>query len=114
MRQALAAHQAGGLAVDGPLGPNHVVKRGAIQLASELDFALLPVAVASRRHRVLWQRWDQMEIPRLLTRVYLIVGDVLNVPPGLTQDEVESWACRLHDALEAVEWRAQEKMKTVA
>lgn len=57
-----------------------------------------------------WQRWDHMEIPRLFTRVYLVVvvGDVLNVPPGLTKDEVAPWACRLHDALEAVERRYQE------
>jgi len=112
MRQALTVHRAGGIAVDGPLGPDHVVKRGAIQLASELDFALLPVAVASCRHRVLWQRWDQMEIPRLFTRVCLVVGEVLTVPPGLTRDEIAAWACRLHDALEAVERRAQEKMKS--
>ena len=91
-----------------------MVKRGAIQLASELNFALLPVAVASCRNRVLWQRWDQMEIPRLFTRVYLVLGDVLNIPPGLTKDKVGPWASRLHDALEAVERRAQEKMKTVA
>jgi lysophospholipid acyltransferase (LPLAT)-like uncharacterized protein len=112
MRQALSAHQAGGIAVDGPLGPDHVVKRGAIQLASELDFALLPVSVASSRHCVLWRRWDHMEIPRLFTRVCLVVGEVLTVPPGLTRDEVEPWAYRLHDALEAVERRAQEKLKT--
>ena len=112
MRQALTVHRAGGIAVDGPLGPDHVVKRGAIQLASELDFALLPVSVASCRHRVLWQRWDHMQIPRLFTRVCLVVGEVLTVPPGLTRDEVEPWACRLHDALEAVERRAQEKIKT--
>jgi hypothetical protein len=110
MRQALTAHQAGGMAVDGPRGPYHVVKRGAIQLASELGFALLPVSVASRRKRVLRHRWDRMEIPRPFTRVCLVIGEALTVPAGLTRDEVEPWARRLHDALEAGDRLAGEKV----
>ncbi len=110
MRQALDAYQAGGIAVDGPRGPYHVVKRGAIQLASELGFALLPVSVASRRKRVLRHRWDRMEIPRPFTRVCLVIGEALTVPAGLTQDEVEPWARRLHDALEAGDRLAGEKV----
>lgn len=109
MRQALTAHQAGGIAVDGPRGPYHVVKRGAIQLASELGFALLPVSMASRRKRLLRHRWDRMEIPCPFTRVSLVIGEAMTVPAGLTQDEVEPWTHRLHDALEAVDRLAEEK-----
>jgi lysophospholipid acyltransferase (LPLAT)-like uncharacterized protein len=109
MRQALITHHTGGIVVDGPRGPYHVVKRGTIQLASELGFALLPVAVASRRKCVLRHRWDLMEIPHPFTRVYLVIGEAMTVPAGLTQDEVESWTRRLHDALEAVDRLAEEK-----
>lgn len=109
MRQALTAHHTGGMVVDGPRGPYHVVKRGAIQLASELGFALLPVSVASRRKRVLRHRWDRMEIPHPFTRVSLVIGEAMTVPAGLTPDEIEPWARRLHDALEAVDRLAEVK-----
>jgi lysophospholipid acyltransferase (LPLAT)-like uncharacterized protein len=109
MRQALTAHHTGGIVVDGPRGPYHVVKRGAIQLASELGCALLPVSVASRRQRVLRHRWDRMEIPYPWTRVSLVIGEAMTVPAGLTPDELEPWTRRLHDALEAVDRLAEAK-----
>ncbi len=113
MRRALTSHRVGAVAVDGPLGPDHVVKRGAIQLASELGFALLPVSVDFSRKRVLKDRWDHMEIPRLWTRVSVVFGNVLEVPSRLTQSEVDLWASRLHDALDSVDRRAKEKVNTV-
>lgn len=112
MREALPDYLAGAIAVDGPFGPYHVVHRGAIQLASELGFVLLPASVASRRNRVRTRRWDRMEFPRVFTRVYLVIGKPIEVPPGLTPEEVASWASRLHDAIEAVDRRAEQKVSS--
>lgn len=111
MRKVLADYIAGAIAVDGPLGPYHVVHRGAIQLASELGFVLLPTSVVSRGKRVRADRWDRMELPRLFTRVYLVIGEPINVPVGLTPKEVADWVRRLHDAIEAVDRRAEEKAR---
>ncbi len=112
MRAALANYVAGAIAVDGPLGPYHVVHRGAIQLASELGFALLPASVAARRKRVLTRRWDRMEIPRLFTRVCLVIGTPMAVPASLPPEQIADWATRLHDALETLDRRAQERVST--
>ena len=109
MQDALAAFQAGAVAVDGPLGPYRVVKRGAIQLASTLEFTVVPISVASRRKRILTYRWDHMELPRLFTRVFLVVGDAIDVPAGLPKDEKGGWARRLRDALEDVDRHAESK-----
>ena len=114
LRQALVTHRMGGIAVDGPLGPYHVVKHMPIQLASELSFVLLPVSVASRRKWVLTRRWDRMEVPRPFTRVYLVIGEALEVPPSLTRGAVELWGRRLHDALEALDRQAEEKVRGTA
>lgn len=105
MREALAGAPAGAIAVDGPLGPYHAVKRGAIELASELGLALLPVAVAARRKRIATARWDRMEFPRLFSRVHLAAGEPIAVPPGLDEAGVERWSARVHDALEALDAR---------
>ena len=110
MRQALGDRQAAAIAVDGPLGPYHVVKRGAVQLASELGFALVPVSAAARAKRILADRWDRMEIPGLFSRVSVAIGDPIYVPSRLTAEEVQRFAQELHDALEDVDRRAEQSV----
>lgn len=105
MRAALADAPAGAIAVDGPLGPYHAVKRGAIELASGLGFALVPVSVASRRKRVAAGRWDRMEFPAPFTTVHLEVGEPIAVPPGLDEAGIEHWSRRVRDALDAIDAR---------
>lgn len=107
MQDTLAAFNAGAIAVDGPCGPYHIVKRGLIQLASALASTIVPIAVASRRKRILTRRWDRMELPHLFTRVCLVVGDPIDVPVGLPDEERESGARRLQDALESVHRHAE-------
>lgn len=65
MRRAFQSSVEVGIAVDGPLGPDHVVKRGVLRLAAEYQFEVVPISVASRRKRVLRHRWDHLEIPCL-------------------------------------------------
>lgn len=99
-----------GIAVDGPLGPYHVVKRGPVLLASELDFLILPVTFAARRSRVDEGRWDRFEVPSPGTRVVFLVGEAMAVPPGLAEAgpaEVERWTGRVRAALEALDREAE-------
>ncbi len=99
-----------GIAVDGPLGPYHVVKRGPVLLASELDFLILPVTFAALRSRVDAGRWDRFEVPSPGTRVVFLVGEAMEVPPGLAEagpGEVERWTGRVREALEALDREAE-------
>lgn len=106
-RRALEGCRLAALAVDGPLGPAHVVKPGAVRLASDLAFAVLPVAAAADRSRVLARRWDRMEIPRPFARLGLVCGEPVRIPAGLPEEEVAVWCGRLRESLEAVERRAR-------
>jgi hypothetical protein len=108
VRRALDGCQLAALAVDGPLGPAHVVKPGAVRLASELAFAVLPVAAAASRSKVLARRWDRMEIPLPFARLGLVCGEPFHIQAGLPEEEVASWCFRLREGLEAVERRARE------
>lgn len=101
-----------GIAVDGPSGPYHKVKRGAIQVASELGHAIVPVSVASRRKHILQHRWDRLEIPMVFTRVHVSVGQPLRIPPNLSWDEVQMWRARLRDVLEAVDSEAERRVRS--
>lgn len=108
IHEALRSHEAAAMAVDGPLGPCHRVKRGAIDIASKLGFVLVPVSASGRRRRIMEQRWDRREIPRLFTRVALAVGEPLRVPSPLGPGQVSAIKQQVHDALEALGRRADE------
>lgn len=103
LNTALAYSKAVALAVDGPLGPRHAVKTGAIRLASSLGFTVVPAAAAGRRHWVAERRWDRMEIPYPFTRVALVLGEPIRIPAGIAHDEVRAWQTTIHAALEQVQ-----------
>jgi 1,2-diacylglycerol 3-alpha-glucosyltransferase len=106
MQHALACHQNGGIAVDGPLGPYHRVKRGVIKLASELDYVVVPASVSARRKRVMKHRWDRLELPALFTQVGFAIGSPMEIPPDLSLEEIKIWVKRLHDALVSLDQQA--------
>ena len=111
MENAFALADQSSMAVDGPHGPYHAVKQGAIQLASDLGHLIVPVSVATRRKFVLSHRWDQLEIPGAFTRVSLVIGDPIRVPPNLSEDELPNWTQQLHDVLEELDERAERKVR---
>ncbi|MGI9334914.1 MAG: lysophospholipid acyltransferase family protein [Gammaproteobacteria bacterium] len=111
MKEALRQHRAGALTVDGPTGPYHLVKRGAVTLASELGYCIFPVSVASNRAHVLSQRWDQLEIPKLFARVCMCVASPIRIPPNLNEDQVLALSDVLHDELEALDRMSTEQVR---
>ena len=110
MREGLRNRKAAALAVDGPLGPYHVMKTGAIEMASELGFSLLPMSAASRPVRVYAERWDRMEIPRPFARVTVAVGEAIPVPRGIDGTRLAEMKTRLEAELDALDARAEAKL----
>ncbi len=106
MEESLAQSRMAGIAVDGPLGPYHVIKQGVIRLASKLDFLLLPASVDARNKHVMKKRWDLLEIPSLFTRVCLVIGEPIPAPATLEQSEIIACSSQLKDVLESLDARA--------
>lgn len=107
MRSALAVHTAGVIAVDGPLGPDRQVKQGAVRLASELGYRLVPAGIYSARKWVIASRWDRMEIPYPLTRIGLSMGKPVNVPENLSRQQIREAAEALAENLGVLEQKAR-------
>ncbi len=107
MGKVLSGARAGGIAVDGPLGPRHRVKNGVIRMASELRFELLPVSVGIRWKIVLNKRWDRMEIPLPFTTVCLVFGKPIKVPPNLRNGQIRQLADHLAKAITTLGDEAQ-------
>lgn len=111
MEKALSEAQAGGIAVDGPLGPRHRVKSGVIRIALALGFDLLPISVDSRRKIVFSKRWDRMEIPLFFTKVCLVIGEPIKAPPELRSGQVWDWADNLAKTIAKLDKKAENMVR---
>ncbi len=70
------------IAPDGPRGPFHHAKVGAIRLAQATGARLFPVACAPHRALVFARSWDRFTVPMPFTRVEYALGPPLSVPRG--------------------------------
>jgi lysophospholipid acyltransferase (LPLAT)-like uncharacterized protein len=67
---------------DGPRGPVHEFKQGAVMLAQLSGRPILPIAVAASRTLRL-STWDRFELPLPFSRVAISIGDPVPVPRAL-------------------------------
>jgi len=81
--QAVLVGQTGllAIAVDGPLGPYHEVKRGAIILSATCAARIVPVSVRVRP-AVYLRRWDRMVLPPPFARFSVCVGRPMHFARG--------------------------------
>lgn len=91
------------IAIDGPRGPAHQPKIGALRIASDLGFRLVPISVSGTPKHVVEKRWDRHEIPWPFAKVRIAVGEPFDVPPGLAPGELADCQNRLRDRLEAID-----------
>lgn len=102
LREMLAAFREGldlAVAPDGPRGPFHRAKVGAIQLARATGARLFPVACAPRRGWTFERSWDRFVVPRPFTRIYYAAGEPLVVPRDATDEDLEAARARLESEL---------------
>lgn len=96
------------LALDGPTGPFHRIRSGALTLSAVHGVVLAPIGVASSRKIVMRSRWDRQEAPLPFSRVAVAVGDRIELHHKL--DEVGAMPMEeiVRQAMEAVERQAGE------
>lgn len=93
------------LAIDGPAGPYHRIRSGALNLSAGHGVVLVPVGVASSRKIVLKSRWDKQEMPLPFSRVAVAVGELIDLSQYGESARLEDV---VHQAMEAVEREARD------
>lgn len=80
--QALAQeHVSPSITPDGPRGPVHQFKPGAVLLAQLSQRPIIPMAYAASR---CWQiKWDRFVIPKPFSKVSIVIGEPVYIPKGL-------------------------------
>lgn len=89
------------LTPDGPRGPRHVLKRGALLVAQLSGFPLLPVAVGCERAWYL-NSWDRFLIPKPFSTLRIRYGPPRWVPRRGTPEDLELLAKEVEEELKAM------------
>lgn len=83
---------------DGPKGPRYKCHPGAVKLASMSGIPMMPLNI---RYSRTWRApsWDGFFVPLPFSRVELVTGDPIYVPPHLSDEELAAWCRRIEEAL---------------
>jgi hypothetical protein len=90
-----------GFSIDGPRGPRHVAKMGALLLAKKTGQAVLPFGVNAERFWSL-KSWDRMQIPKPFARVRVRFAPPIRVPFEADEETLNARREELQRALEEV------------
>ena len=91
---------------DGPRGPRRKIKNGIVFLASHSGRPIVPMASSCHRFWRIRGSWTDLLLPQPFTKVYLLAGTPIHVPPGLTRDELNRHAEILQNAMETLQAKA--------
>ncbi len=62
------------ITVDGPRGPRHMPKPGAVYLAGETGALIVPIRMLMARAKI-FRSWDRFEVPLPFSRVHIVYGE---------------------------------------
>ncbi len=92
----------GCLTVDGPRGPRHVAKDGAVFLAFHTPASIVPIRLFMEKAKI-FRSWDRFQLPLPFSRVHIVFGDPYAIEAGdLTPEVLERERLELQKRLESL------------
>ena len=90
-----------GFMIDGPKGPRHEAKMGAVLLARKTGCPILPFVVNAARR---WQApsWDRLQVPLPFTRARVLIASPIHVPPDADDAALAAKRDELQRALDSL------------
>jgi hypothetical protein len=110
-RQLVAAARSGQsltIAVDGPRGPIYEVKPGVIRMAEITGLPLLPFFCNFKKEAHWWGSWDKIAGGYFGTPMLYLVGEPIDVPRDLSDDDRENLRQKLEAQMNWLRERANE------
>jgi lysophospholipid acyltransferase (LPLAT)-like uncharacterized protein len=92
---------------DGPRGPRRQVTRGIAFLASRSGHAIVPTAAACVRCWKIRGSWTDLVIPKPFTKVFLLGGEPIRIPPALAFDELQPYVDQIQAAMDRLNEEAE-------
>ena len=99
-----------GIVPDGPRGPCFEFKPGALFLASQTGFPIVPITISFARA---WRArsWDRFLVPKPFTRAVIHVGEPVHIPGELGDGDIASWQRELGTRLKAITEETDEQFE---
>jgi lysophospholipid acyltransferase (LPLAT)-like uncharacterized protein len=88
-------------AVDGPTGPIHVVKPGAVFVAAKAGASIIPV-VFSCKPCAVFHSWDKFMLPLPFSKAVLLGGAPIAPPENTREEAIETVRLTLEDTLNSL------------
>jgi lysophospholipid acyltransferase (LPLAT)-like uncharacterized protein len=92
---------------DGPRGPRHEFKAGAVITAKRSGIPLILSGVGFRKKKVL-SNWDKFEIPYFFTKARIIYSKPIYVNKGLTYKETSEVIAKCNAEMNGLQTQAEE------
>jgi lysophospholipid acyltransferase (LPLAT)-like uncharacterized protein len=86
--------------IDGPKGPRHVAKMGAVLLAKKTGHPVLPFTIAAKKFWEAKKSWDRAQAPKPFTRARVLIAPPIYVPADADDEALETKRKELQDALD--------------
>jgi hypothetical protein len=98
------------LTPDGPKGPMHEFKPGAVMLAQLTGKPILPVSVAAS-HAFRFPTWDRFELPLPFSRVVIAYGEPVKMPRGVDAESLARLQGEMAARLQALQQEARAALR---
>ena len=85
---------------DGPRGPRRIMKTGCAFLASRTGKPVVPTAIACRRSWKIGTGWTDLVIPRPFTKVYVLAGEPISIPPEASRTELNEYTVMIQNEMD--------------
>ncbi|MEW5799126.1 MAG: lysophospholipid acyltransferase family protein [Bacteroidota bacterium] len=94
---------------DGPRGPRHEMKMGAVRVAQKAGVPLILVGIAAKKKKNL-KSWDAFEVPMPFSKVSVAYGEPAIVPKELNGESLDSFKMTMQHRLNELTLKAEQQL----
>ena len=91
---------------DGPRGPRHEFKAGAVITAKKSGIPLVLVGVGFKRKKIL-SNWDKFEIPYFFTKAKIIYSEPVYINKNLTYEETSEVIAKCNEDMKRLQMQTE-------
>lgn len=98
LKKALKAGEQLFITPDGPRGPRYHLQPGVVKLAQSSGAPIIPVRFT---HSSSWRlkSWDRFHIPKPFSKVVINIGEAIQIPSKLDENDFESYRQKVENTL---------------
>jgi hypothetical protein len=92
---------------DGPRGPRHEFKAGAVITAKKSGIPLILAGVGFKRKKIL-NNWDKFEIPNFFTKAKIVYSEPVYINKNLTYEGTSEVIAKCNEEMKKLQMQAEE------